>query len=229
MGLLLCQFFYGLLLIRRLASRQYAIAYSVTERLVPADAAVVSAFFGNPFGRKFIAEWHTAGTKRVADAILDDPTLGHIGFRINHTADGTSIVLIASYIAVPGPGGTIQNRIWPANLYVQLLTCFPNESYVATANDLTLGFRRKLMSPELVGRVYPGVTDPAELLIKHAELCRRHAERTGLPPLPALSFDALARFQAVRAAEEKRLYAANPVTWSDAFVLLMGYVRRGYR
>ena len=229
LGLLLYQFFFGLLLIRRLVSGVYAIVYSVTERLVPADAVMISQFFDNPFGRKFIADWHAAGTTRFADAVIDEPTLDHVGVRLSHTPAGLTVVLIASSTAIPGPGGTTQNRVWPANVYVQLLTWFPDESVVGTTNDLSWGFRRKLTGPTSVGRVHPGVTDPAELLAAHADSCRQHAERTVLSPLPAMNFDAFARWHAARAAQDKRLYAANPVTWSDAFVLLMGYTRRAYR
>lgn len=229
LGLLLYQFFFGLLLIRRLASVQYAIVYNLTGRLVPADAAVISQFFDNPFGRKDIADWHAAGTRRFADTVLDEPTLDHGGVRLSHAPDGSTVVLMASSTAVPGPGGTTQNRIWPANVFIQLLTRFPDESVVATTNDLWRGFRRKLTGPSSVGRVHLGVTAPADLLAAHAESCRQHAERTGLSPVPALTFDAFAGWHADRAAQDKRLYAANPVTWSDAFVLLMGYVRRAYR
>ncbi len=229
LGLLLWQFFYGLQLVRRLASGQYAIVYNLTGRLVPADAAVISQFFDNPFGRKDIADWHAAGTRRFADAVLDEPTLDHAGVRLSHALDGWIVVLMASSTAVPGPGGTTQNQIWPAEVFVQLLTRFPDESVVATTNDLWRGFRRKLTGPSSVGRVHLGVTAPADLLAAHAESCRQHAERTGLSPLPALTFDAFARWHADRAAQVKRLYEHNPVTWSDAFVLLMGYVRRTYR
>ena len=61
------------------------------------------------------------------------------------------------------------------------------------------------------------------------ELCREYAERTGLAPLPAIGFDEYARWQRESSEDSKRIYEHNPVTWSDAFVLLMGYVRRAYR
>ena len=229
LGLLLCQFLFVWVLARRQLRGVYAIIYGASERLVKADRATASLYFDNPAGRKMTADWDAAGARRLADATFDAPALSHVGFRLSHAADGKTVIIQAACTAVPGPGGTTLNRFWPASMTTSLMTRFPDDSAVGTTDDSASGFRRKLTGPELVGRACRGVTDPVELLALHAEACRRHAERTGQTSLPAMDFEGVVRWQADSGERDRRLYAHNPVTWSDAFVLLMGYVRRAYR
>ncbi len=214
---------------RRYARSTYTLFYASPEPLVPADERLASTYFDDPFGRKVVADWESVGCRRLGDAVSGKALLRQVGHRLLCSAERTTIVLLTAAKCLPNPDGTVRLHFWPAQAIVTLATRFADDSAAVTMSGPGPLFRRNLYGPEFAGRSCPGLTDPTELLAEHAELCRDHAERTGQPPVPAGTFEEFTRWDFEHAQEERRLYARNPVTWSDAFVLLMGYVRRAYR
>ena len=214
---------------KRILTGNFRALYAGSTRIVAADAATAAGFCDNPCGRKSAADWEAAGCRRVADATLENPGGQQAGYRVFHAPDGVTHVALIAMTEVSGPGGAVLFRQWPALVVPALFTRFPGGGVATTLTDPSAGFRRKLSGPESVARVHPGVSDPAELLTRHAELCQEYAGRTGSTASPALGFDALRQWQLELLDRERTLYAHNLVTWSDAFVLLMGYVRRAYR
>ena len=203
--------------------------YSGSPKITPADAAKAADFLGNPYARKAVADWQAVASHRAPDATLLNPGGLKGGLCFLHAPDKVTHVSLLILNQAGGSGGTPGAHLWPALVAPTLTTRFPGGGVAVTVANPVMLFRRKLTGPESVARVHPGVADPAELLERHADLCREYAGRTGLTPLPAIGFDDYVRWQHESSEDSKRLYAHNPVTWSDAFVMLMGYVRRAYR
>ena len=214
---------------KRVMTAVFRRLYSGSPRITPADAAKAAHYFDNPSGRKAITDWGAVATRLAPDATLLNPDGLEGGLCLLHAPDKLTYVSLLALVRTRGAEGVPGLHLWPALVAATLTTRFPGGGVAFTVTNPVMLFRRKLSGPESVGRVHPGVTDPADLLARHAELCREYAERTGLAPLPAVGFDDYVRWQGEASEDSKRLYAHNPVTWSDAFVFVMGYVRRAYR
>ena len=214
---------------RRYMRSTYTLFYSDPEPLVPADGRLASTYFDNPFGRKVVADWEAAGCRRLGDAVPGNVLMRQVGCRLLCSAESTTTVVLIAARYLPNPDGKVRLYFWPAQVVVMLTTRFADGSTAVTMSGPGSLYRRNLYGTEFLGRVDPGRSDPADLLTMHADLCRDHAARTGQSPMPAGTFGEFVRWDLEHVEEERRLYAHNSVTWSDAFVLLMGYVRRAYR
>lgn len=215
--------------VKTFGTGQFAKLYADPVRITPIPPTAAAEFTENPTARKLAAEYEAAGCRHLGDAVVE-PHMADCGMsRTYVAADGCTYVCLVTMIRIRGADGDVRHELWPAQVTPLLLTRFPNVGRAGTTNDTTAAFRRKLSGPESALRVHPGVTDPAELLAKHAELCRWYSEKFGVQPLPAESFDAFRTWQEEVSEEERRNYGPNPVTWSDAFVMLMGYTRKAYR
>ena len=214
---------------KRVMTDTFRRLYAGSPRIAPADATAAAHFLGNPYARKAVADWQAVAPRRAPDATLSNSGGLEAGLCLFHAPDKSTLVSLLALVRSSGPKGSPGSQLWPALVAPTLTTRFPGGGVAVTVTNPVMAFRRKLSGPESVTRVHLGVTDPVELLAKHAELCREYAERTGLAPLPAIGFDEYARWQRESSEDSKRIYEHNPVTWSDAFVLLMGYVRRAYR
>jgi len=230
LGLLLFQFGYAWVMVHRITRAIYVAYYSSRLSLVAADEATVASYFGNPFGRQSGADWGAVGCRPLGEARHENPHLQHLALRLLATADGTANVLLISIKSLPNPDGTVRSHSWPPQVVAKVISRYPDDATVVTANDYGTAYRRRIAGIEgYLLSVFPTLTDPRELLARHAESCRLHAVRTGHAPLPSMKFLDFERWDAERLEEERRLYAHNPVTWSDTFVLILGYVRRAYR
>ena len=224
--ILVVQFFAVWLMLWRRMSRLNAWVYSSPLRLVSGDGA---AYLDNPFGRKSIADWEAVGCDFLGDAGYDNPDLHLVSRRFGVVQGGTTVVVLCAAVSEVRLDTTLRNRAWPARVVVELFTRFPNNGSAGTLAEDCVGSVRKLSGPECVLRVHVGLRDPAELLARHAELCREYAERTGAAPLKASNFAEVLGWYLERSEGERRLYGANPVTPTDALLVLMSYVRRAYR
>ncbi len=223
--LLLVQFFVVWLMLWRM-SKRIARVYSCPLRLVSGDGA---AYRDNPFGRKSTADWEAVGCEFLGDAGHDNPDFPLLCRRFGVVQGGTTVVILCAAVSEVRLDITPRNRVWPARVQVELFTRFPNNGSAVTLAEDFVGSVRKLSGPQCEERFYPGLRDPAELLAKHAELCRQYAERTKTAPHKASDFAAVLAWYLERDEEQRQLTVANPATLTDAFLILIGYVRRAYR
>lgn len=214
---------------KRFATASFARMYADPTRVTPVDPAVAAKVLDNPVGRKLTAEWEAAGGRHAGDAVVEPIYREGAVNRVYYAPDGVTYACLSVMTRVTAGDGTVTQHLWPAAVGPLLLTRFPNGGQAATMTDVGGSFRRKLSGPEFVGRIHPGVTDPNELLARHAALVREYTERTGLAPLPVRPFADFCRWEDEKMALERELYGPNPVTWADAFVALMGYTRQAYR
>jgi hypothetical protein len=209
----------------RLFRESYDRAYAQFIYLVPIAPEEAAARLDHPWSRKIIAETLALGHVRVGTIKVMPEVNGEGTFPVFFAPDGVTYFLPNfqrdTSRDIPNP-----SRMWPAAMVLMAQTFFSNDVRLTSVNNIYMGFRRKLTGPESVGRIFGGVTDPAEFLAQHAAAVKQVAAAQGVEPLPHLNFEAFLHRHEEFQEIERELYQDDPFTWSDAWHFYIQKMRR---
>jgi hypothetical protein len=203
---------------------QFDAFYAEPVRYAAVPRAAADLRFGNPWLRKYTAEAEAAGYAYAGDVASAADNPGTV-YRIFHAPDGVTYLVLRFTWATPGGPG-VSVRAWPAVVTLQTQTFFPGGGRVECVGSKYAGYVRLTAGPDSVGRVFADVTEPDELLRRHAEAVAEYADRTGSHPLRHESFDRYLRRQEAIHEDERHQYAARPYTRADHLRWYLQWPRR---